>query len=86
MTPFNAFVLFVLIWWTALFAILPLGTRPNPSADAATGWRGVPERARIGRKLLINTLVTLVIWGACYTVISSGLLSFRSGILEAPRD
>ena len=83
---FNGLVLFVIIWWTALFAILPLGTKPVAEPDGSTGWRGAPAQARIGRKMLITTLVSLLIWGVCAAVISSDVLSFRSGILAMPND
>ena len=81
---FTGIVLYVLIWWTALFAVLPWGTRPVAKPDAATGWRGVPEQPRIGRKLVVTTLVAAVIWGVCFGVIESGWLSFRSGWLALP--
>jgi predicted secreted protein len=83
---FNALVLFVIIWWTTLFAVLPLGTKPVASPDQSTGWRGAPAQARIGRKLLINTLVSLAIWGLCVAVITSNLISFRTGFLALPKD
>lgn len=44
MNWFTGCVLFVIIWWTALFAVLPIGTRPVEEADASSGWRGAPER------------------------------------------
>ncbi len=74
---FTALVVFVLVWWTILFAVLPLWTRPQADADAATGWRGVPERPLIGRKLLVTTAISLVVWSAIMLVIRSGYFSFR---------
>ncbi len=84
MHPFTGFVLFVLIWWTALFAVLPFGTRPVAEADSSTGWRGAPERPRMGRKILITTAIAVVLWGLCYLVIASGWISFRDGWLALP--
>jgi predicted secreted protein len=81
---FNGTVLFVLIWWTALFAVLPLGTKPVADPDQASGWRGAPTRPQIGRKLLITTAVTILIWGVCALVIESGLISFRHGVFALP--
>jgi len=78
MSWLTAFVVFVLVWWTVLFAVLPFGTRPEPDADPATGWRGVPARPLMGRKLLATTLISLVVWGAIMAVIRSDWLSFRS--------
>ena len=84
MNPFSGAALFLMIWWTALFAVLPIGTRPNADPDAATGWRGAPERPRMGRKVLITTAVSIVIWVACYIVITGPWLSFRHGWLAMP--
>ena len=82
---FTGCVLFVLIWWTVLFAVLPIGTRPRAEADAASGWRGAPEHPHLVRKAVLTTLVSLVIWAGCYAVISQrDLLSFRHGMLALP--
>ena len=77
MSGFTAFLLFSLIWWTVLFAILPFGTRPMADADPDTGWRGAPERPLMGRKLLATTIITAVLWGVAMLVIRSDYLSFR---------
>ncbi len=81
---FTACVLYVLIWWTALFAVLPLGVKPVAEPDQTTGWRGAPERPQLLRKLLLTTLVSLVIWGCVVVLIESNWLSFRHGILKMP--
>jgi predicted secreted protein len=83
---FTACVLFALIWWTVLFAVLPFGSRPIDTPDPATGWRGAPDRPRLGRKILITTLVTAVFWGAGVALIESDWLSFRHGALGMPSD
>lgn len=77
---FTAFVVFMLVWWTLLFAVLPLWTRPRAEADEATGWRGVPERPLILRKIVVTTLIALVVWGAIMWVINSPYLSFRASL------
>jgi len=77
-TGFTAFVLFALIWWTVLFAVLPFGTKPVAEADAVTGWRGAPERPLIGRKLLATTVISAVIWGVAMLIIRSDWWSFRT--------
>jgi predicted secreted protein len=84
MNPFTGVAMYIMIWWITLFAVLPFGTRPVPEADSVTGWRGVPEKPRMWRKLLITTLVAAVVWGFCYLVIRSNWLSFRSGWLALP--
>ncbi len=74
---FTSFVLFTMIWWTVLFAVLPFGTRPVAEADAATGWRGAPARPLMLRKLLATTLVSIVFWGLGMLIITSDWWSFR---------
>ena len=81
---FNGFVLFVLIWWTALFAVLPLGTAPVATPDQASGWRGAPAKPQIARKLVITTAVTIVIWSFCFAIIASDWISFRHGFAALP--
>lgn len=75
---FTSIVVLILVWWTVLFAVLPLWTRPQADADQTTGWRGVPDKPMIGRKLLVTTLVSLVVWAAIMLVIRSDYWSFRA--------
>ena len=77
MSGFTAFVLFSMIWWTVLFAVLPFGTRPMADADPETGWRGTPERPLMGRKLLATTAISAVLWGIAMLIIQSDWWSFR---------
>ncbi|WP_376090678.1 DUF1467 family protein [Roseomonas sp. CCTCC AB2023176] len=86
MTWISGTLVFVLIWWTALFAVLPIGIRPDPAGKAPGGWRGAPTRVRIARILLLNTLLTAVLWFLAYWLISSDWLSFRSGWMAMPND
>lgn len=81
---FTGLVLYVLIWWTALFAVLPFGVRPQPEPDRLTGWRGAPERPRLLRAAVATTIVAGVIWLAAFWLISSPYLSFRHGWLAMP--
>ncbi|MDR3524432.1 MAG: DUF1467 family protein [Acetobacteraceae bacterium] len=81
---FLALVLYVLIWWITLFAVLPFGTKPVAEPDAATGWRGAPEAPRMGRKLLWTTLVAAIIWAIFIVVQNQGWVSFRTGWLAMP--
>ncbi len=87
MTWFSGIIVYLLVWWTALFAVLPFGTRPDPEGDPATGgWRGTPQRPLLLRKLVATTLVSAVIWVGIYALVESDWLSFRSGWLAMPED
>ena len=79
---FTGILVFTMIWWTGLFAVLPIGTNPVTDADpAAGGWRGAPERPQLGRKLLITTVVSVALFIVVAFVIQSDILSFRTGLL-----
>ena len=80
----SGIVVYFLIWWVALFAVLPIGMRPNPEGDPETGWRGVPQRPLLLRKVVITTVVTTILWLGIHAVIVSEWLSFRTGWLAMP--
>ena len=84
---FTAFMLYVIVWWLVLFAVLPFGTRPvDEAAQVPGGWRGVPAHPRLGRKLLATTMIAALVWGGCMAVVRSDILSFRSGWLAMQGD
>ena len=59
MTWFTGIVVYALVWWTVLFAVLPLWTNPVTDPDEKTHFRGAPERPLLLRKVLVTTLVSL---------------------------
>jgi predicted secreted protein len=86
MNWFTGIVLYILIWWVVLFAILPIGTHAVENPDETSGWRGAPSAPRMWRKVGITTLVACVVWAAAFGVIESGWISFREGMFAAPKD
>ncbi|HXT78198.1 MAG TPA: DUF1467 family protein [Acetobacteraceae bacterium] len=82
----TGIVLYVLIWWVALFAVLPVGTHPVENPDAQSGWRGAPARPLLLRKVIATTIVAAIIWVGAYLLITSDYISFRHGFFAAPRD
>ena len=82
----SGITLYIVIWWIALFIVLPIGTRPVAEADQASGWRGAPERPELGKKILMTSALAAVLWGIWYLVLISEVLSFRSGWLAIPAD
>ena len=86
MNWFTGVVVYVLIWWTVLFAVLPIGTHPVEDADQRTGWRGTPEHPRLLMKVMVTTLVAGVVWFGAWLLITSDYISFRHGWFAAPQD
>lgn len=86
MAWFTGLVVYFLIWWVVLFAVLPFATRPSAEPDPASGFRGVPQQPRLWRTALITTLVAAVVWAGADWLISSPYVSFRHGYFAAPDD
>ncbi len=85
MSPFTGVVVYLLIWWVALFAVLPIGVQPDAEGtETPGGWRGAPRRPRLWMKLLLCTAVSAVLWLGAYALITSDWFSFRSGWLAMP--
>lgn len=83
MNPVTGGVVYVLIWWVVLFAVLPFGTRPVADADPVTGWRGAPARPLLLRKAIATTLISAILWAGAYVVITGPWLSFREDAARA---
>jgi predicted secreted protein len=84
MNWFNGVVLYILIWWVVLFAVLPFGTKPVAQPDKHSGWRGAPEHPHLLRKAIATSIVAAIVWLGAYLLITSPWLSFRHGWLAAP--
>ncbi|HEX2892210.1 DUF1467 family protein [Vineibacter terrae] len=78
MSWYTAFLVFAVIWWTVIFAILPLGVRriENPVRGAD---RGAPQRPDLKRKALITTAITAVLWVLWYVVWVLDVFALRAG-------
>ena len=70
LTWFGAFALYFVLWWTFLFAVLPLGNRPETDpANVVPGQDpGAPALPRLREKALITTLVAAVAFFLAVTI------------------
>lgn len=74
--------LYFIIWWTTLFAVLPLGVRTQGEVGEIVP--GTPESAPVAPRMLrvcvINTVVATVVFAVVWVVIRFGL---ANGLLAA---
>jgi predicted secreted protein len=72
----SGLVVYAVIWWTVLFAVLPWGVRraenPEPGHDP-----GAPHIPNLGKKFIWTTIVAGVVWGGFYVVNHYNLVTFR---------
>jgi len=75
----TAIAVFFLIWWIVLFAVLPWGVRSQQEGgEVAPGTDpGAPAIPRLRRKLLWTTIVSAVIFAACYLVYVNRLVTLE---------
>ena len=72
----TGLMVYLVIWWTILFAVLPLGVRrvENPEKGQDPG---APERPQLLRKAIITSLVAGVLWLGFYFLHRADFFSFR---------
>ena len=66
---FTGIVVFLITWWTLLFAVLPFGHERD--AD------GTPKIANMKRKFIATTIISMVMWVVIYIMIDADIVSFR---------
>ncbi|HRJ62377.1 MAG TPA: DUF1467 family protein [Azospirillaceae bacterium] len=81
MGALTGILVFVIVWWVVLFAVLPWGVETEAAAPPGAPLSGMAESApkapRIAMKMLITTLISLGIWLAIYLVVAYSGFSFR---------
>ena len=70
---------YLVIWWLVIFMVLPWGARSVIDEDDVQKGhaQGAPKNPRMVLKIAITTVISGVLWGIVYTVIDSGVISFR---------
>jgi len=60
--------IYVIVWWTVLFAVLPIGVRTQGEEGAVVP--GTPESApsapRLVRVVVLTTLISAALFAACW--------------------
>lgn len=65
MDPVFALSTYFVVWWTTLFAILPLGVQSHHQAGVEVpggGEPGSPVDPKLKRKFITTTWVSAVVW------------------------
>ena len=77
MGPFTLFAIYIIVWWTVLFCVLPLGVRSHHEAGVDHGDGGdpgAPVVPNIKRKFITTTWVAAIVWAVVIGVILSGIV------------
>ena len=74
---FTWFAIYLTIWWTVLFCVLPLGVVSHAEAgiDRGDGTDpGSPVDPKLKRKFITTTLVSAVVFLILWVVIQTGIV------------
>ena len=72
----TGLMVYIVIWWTVLFAVLPLGVRRVEKPGRGEE-HGAPERPELLRKAVITSAVSAVLWLGFYVLHRADVFSFR---------
>ena len=67
---FTGIVVFLITWWTLLFAVLPFGHKRDVD--------GTPmPNSNLKKKFVWTTIVTIIVWIIIYLIIDAEIISFQ---------
>lgn len=77
----TSIAVFLTIWWTVLFAVLPLGNRTYAEMGEPVpggGDPGAPVNPNLKRKFITTTVAAAIIFAIVWLVIRFGLIELPS--------
>mgnify|MGYP006106597681 FL=1 len=80
MSTTGSLIVYISIWWIVFFSILPIGIRSQNAkfTDNLNGNdRGAPKNPQIGKRFLITTFITSIIFLVIYYLVSQNYLNLR---------
>ncbi len=69
-------MVYVIIWWVVIFAVLPWGLRVPESHEPGHA-TSAPENPMLRRKAAITTVISAVIWIGVYLLVESDLVNLH---------
>ena len=76
----GSIIVYVIIWWIIFFSVLPVGIQSNKDIfkDSIEGIDpGAPKNPKIGKKFLITTIITSLIFIVIYYLVNNDLINLR---------
>ncbi len=73
---FTGIVVYFLIWWVTIFAVLNIGHRTAENPQVGTD-RAAPVKFYLGKKILLNSAIAAVIWLVIWAGVKFSGISFR---------
>jgi predicted secreted protein len=81
MGPITSVAIFLTVWWTVLFAVLPWGVTSHAEAGIDKGDGGdpaAPVDPKLKKKFVTTTWISVVLFAAIWTIVHFGLVKLPS--------
>jgi predicted secreted protein len=75
----TAIIVYLLIWWTLIFTVLPYGNAPDKVIESGNA-SSAPANPRIKKKFLVTTLLSFVLWAIIIAIIHYSNFSFHDWV------
>jgi predicted secreted protein len=76
MSVYTGIMVYLVIWWTVIFAVLPWGNRPPEIVEKGHA-TSAPAKPRLLIKFAVTTVIAALIWVALDQAVRHSLISFR---------
>jgi len=81
-----AIAIYLIIWWTVLFAVLPIGVRTQGEDGAVVP--GTPESAptapRLLRVVVLTTVISALVFAALWALVKYGIVDLNALLGRTP--
>ena len=77
----GSIIVYTSIWWIVFFSVLPFGIQSNKEIfkDKTEGFDpGAPKNPKIGKKFLITTIITSILFIIIYYIVDLGFFNLRN--------
>ena len=88
-----AIAIYVVIWWTVLFAVLPIGVRTQGEDDSIVPGTpaSAPTQPRLMRIAVLTTILSCLLFGGLWAAVRYGVLDLervlgRTGARSVPEE
>lgn len=75
MNLFTGIIVYIMIFWTVLFAVLPWGNKPADTVEGGNAG-SAPANPRIKQKFIITAIVSAFLWVIIATLIHLNIIDF----------
>lgn len=73
--PLTMAAIYIVCWWTVLFAVLPLGMNQHEQERPDDGGQwGAPKEPQLKKKFITTTWVSAIVWVFVMVLIFTGWL------------